>query len=147
MSRKRKLFLAAGLAVLAYSAVVHAGEPQITVYKSPTCGCCTKWVDHLKENGLAVESVDVGDLNRIKAMVGVTPELASCHTAIVDGFVIEGHVPAADIKRLLTERPEVKGLTVPGMPHGSPGMETGRQDSYRVLTFDADGNTQVFARY
>ena len=147
MSRHRKLFLAAGLAVLAYGAVVHAAEPEITVYKSPTCGCCTEWVDHLKENGLEGESVDVRDLNRIKAMVGVSPELASCHTALVDGYVIEGHVPARDIKRLLTERPDVKGLTVPGMPHGSPGMETGRQDSYQVLTFDAEGNTQEFARY
>lgn len=147
MSRQRKLFLAADLAALAYGAVVHAAEPEITVYKTPTCGCCTKWVDHLKENGLEVESVDVRDLNRLKATAGVTPELASCHTAMVDGYVIEGHVPAADIKRLLTERPEVGGVTVPGMPHGSPGMETGRQDSYQVLTFDDDGNTRVFARY
>ncbi len=147
MSRQRKLFLAAGLAALAYGAAVHAAEPEITVYKSPTCECCTKWVDHLQENGLEVKSVDVRDLNRVKAMAGVSPELASCHTAMVDGYVIEGHVPADDIKRLLTERPEVRGLTVPGMPHGSPGMETGRQDSYQVLTFDADGNTRVFARY
>lgn len=101
MSRQRKLFLAADLAALAYGAVVHAAEPEITVYKTPTCGCCTKWVDHLKENGLEVESVDVRDLNRLKATAGVTPELASCHTAMVDGYVIEGHVPAADIKRLL----------------------------------------------
>jgi hypothetical protein len=147
MSRQRKLFLAAGLAVLACGTVVHAAEPEITVYKTPTCGCCTKWVDHLQENGLEVNSVDVRDLNRVKAMAGVSPELASCHTAMVDGYVIEGHVPADDIKRLLTERPEVRGLAVPGMPHGSPGMETGRRDSYQVLTFDAHGNTRVFARY
>ncbi|MFO8151971.1 DUF411 domain-containing protein [Thioalkalivibrio sp.] len=147
MSRQRRLFLAAGLALLAYGGVVHAAEPEITVYKTPTCGCCTKWVDHLQENGLEVKSVDVRSLNRIKALAGVSPELASCHTAMVDGYVIEGHVPAEDIKRLLAERPEVRGLTVPGMPHGSPGMETGRQDAYQVLTFDADGNTGVFARY
>lgn len=147
MSRQRTMSLVFGLALLAYGAVVHAAEPEITVYKSPTCGCCTKWVDHLKEKGFEVESVDVRDLNRIKVMAEVNPELASCHTAVVDGYVIEGHVPADDIKRLLMERPEVKGLTVPGMPHGSPGMETGRQDPYQVLTFDADGNTGVFARY
>ena len=121
--------------------------PVVTVYKSPTCGCCNDWVDHLKENGFEVKTHDSNNMGGIKQRLGVTPQLASCHTAMVDGYVIEGHVPARDIKRLLEQRPKVTGLTVPGMPMGSPGMEGHRVDKYDVLTFDKAKNTEVFSRY
>ncbi len=121
-------------------------EP-VTVYKSPTCGCCSKWVRHLQDNGFEVDAVNRNDMNSIKSQAGVPRQLASCHTAIIGGYVIEGHVPAADIKRLLNGRPAVAGLTVPGMPMGSPGMEGPRQDRYNVLTLDKAGDSTVFSRY
>lgn len=122
--------------------------PEITVYKSATCGCCKKWVSHLRDNGFKVKPVDVQDIVSVKKRHGLTPELASCHTALVDGYIVEGHVPAADIQRLLRERPSVKGLAVPGMPVGSPGMEQGgRKDPYTVLSFTAEGETRVYNRY
>lgn len=126
---------------------VQAGLEPITVYKSPTCGCCIKWVRHLEDNGFKVEAINRKDMSVIKSENGVPRRLASCHTAIIDGYVIEGHVPAADIKRLLKERPDVTGLTAPGMPMGSPGMEGPRQDRYDVLTFTREGDTTVFSRY
>lgn len=122
-------------------------EDTITVYKSPTCGCCKKWISHLEENGFKVEARDTNDLNKYKLEAGLKPGLASCHTAFIDGYAIEGHVPASDIKRLLAERPAVKGLTVPGMPMGSPGMEGPRKDRYSVLTFDDAGKTTVFSSH
>ena len=137
------LFLAAAL--LSTSAL--AADPKITVYKSPTCGCCTKWVSHLQENGFEVETTDLKDLSLAKSMSGITPEQASCHTAKVGGYVIEGHVPAEDIKRLLVERPDARGLIVPGMPKGSPGMEHPNPDHYQVLLLGNDGSTAVFAEH
>ncbi len=123
-------------------------SPTITVYKSPTCGCCNKWITHLQNNGFHVVARDVDDVVPYKQRTGLTPQLASCHTAFIDGYAIEGHVPARDIKRLLDERPAVQGLTVPGMPIGSPGMEQGnRKDPYEVLTFDKTGEAAVFSRY
>lgn len=119
----------------------------ITVYKSPTCGCCTKWVSHLQENGFEVETIDLQDMNSVKEEVGISRQLASCHTAKAGDYVIEGHVPAGDIKRLLKERPDVAGLTVPGMPMGSPGMEGHRKDNYDVLTFTRTGETAVFSSH
>jgi hypothetical protein len=121
-------------------------EP-ITVYKSPSCGCCSKWVQHLQDNGFMVESINRNDMNSVKSDAGIPRQLASCHTAIISGYVLEGHVPATDIKRLLKERPDVAGLAVPGMPMGSPGMEGHRQDRYEVLTFTETGGTAVFSRY
>lgn len=123
------------------------GLESITVYKSPTCGCCGKWVRHLQDNGFEVETIDQHDLGGVKSEAGIPRLLASCHTAIIGGYVIEGHVPATDIKRLLKERPDVTGLIVPGMPMGSPGMEGSRQDPYEVLTFTPSGETTVFSRY
>jgi hypothetical protein len=117
----------------------------ITVYKSPYCGCCTQWEDHLRENGFNVKSEPVSDLVPIKAKYGVTQQLAACHTAVVEGYVVEGHVPADLIKRLVQEKPQVAGLAVPGMPQGSPEMEQGLKEPYDVLTFDANGNTAVYA--
>ncbi|MBP53687.1 DUF411 domain-containing protein [Marinobacter sp.] len=120
----------------------------IHVYKSPTCGCCTDWVDHLKENGFKVEVTETNNLNPIKIDAGLTPSLASCHTAFVGDYVIEGHVPANDIHRLIAEAPKAKGLSVPGMPAGSPGMEVGgRKDHYQVLMFNDSGQTKVFAEH
>lgn len=120
-----------------------AGE--IVVYKSPSCGCCKAWVNHLQENGFSVEVHDKEDMNPIKVDREVPRHLQSCHTAEVGGYVVEGHVPADLITRLLQEKPKVKGVAVPGMPMGSPGMEGPRKDAYQVLTFQEDGSTTVYA--
>ena len=128
---------------------VAADLPTITVYKSPTCGCCSKWVDHLEANGFTVKTTDMPDVTPVKQRFGLPGSLASCHTAVVDGYAIEGHVPAADVKRLLEERPDITGLAVPGMPIGSPGMEIeGRPvDRYDVIAFDRRGGQEVFASH
>ena len=120
----------------------------ISVYKTPTCGCCKKWVDHLRENGFTVETHDQPSLTALKQEQGVPKGAEACHTALVDGYVIEGHVPAQDVARLLEERPAaVRGLVVPGMPLGSPGMEADRTEPYSVLAFDDTGRVSTFARY
>ena len=123
-----------------------ADPTTIQVYKTPTCGCCTLWIDHLRASGFVVEATDLPDLRTLKAMNGVPNELSSCHTATVDGYVIEGHVPASDIRRLLAERPKIAGLAVPGMPMGSPGMEhpdATRHEAYDVIAFGGqDGGGQ-----
>lgn len=150
--RKKSLYFS-GVAVLlllvAGFFVVRATDaqdlPAITVYKSPSCGCCAKWVDHLEENGFDVKSIDTPDVNPTKMQHGVPGELASCHTALVDGYVVEGHVPADVIKKMLEEEPEIVGLAVPGMPMGSPGMEGSRVDNYDVIAFQKDGTRSVFA--
>ena len=128
--------------------IAPAFATEITVYKSATCGCCKEWVKHLQANGFSVKAHDVPDIMPYKTANGVPATLGSCHTAKVGGYVIEGHVPANDIKRLLKERPPVSGLAVPGMPSGSPGMEQGgHKDRYDVLTFDKQGKTGVYTRY
>ena len=128
--------------------VAITGEAQeIQVYKTATCDCCSGWVDHLKRNGFAVKVKDLEDLDLIKRMAGVGDALESCHTAFVAGYAIEGHVPAGDIKRLLKEKPSARGLAVPGMPGGAPGMESADKEPYEVLIFDAIGGTKVYARY
>lgn len=119
----------------------------VTVYKSPTCTCCTAWVDHVRQNGFAVVAIDTTDLEAVKRRYGVAPEHAACHTAIVGGYVVEGHVPADDIRRLLAQRPPVTGLAVPGMPVGSPGMEGAYKQAYEVLAFTRGKSTSVFARH
>ncbi len=123
--------------------------PEITVYKSPTCGCCTEWEEHLRSEGFSVISHEKNDMNSIKQSLGVQPHLASCHTATIGDYVIEGHVPAADIKRLLSEKPKVAGLTAPGMPRHSPGMQPpGEKPSgYDVLAFNKKGKTKLFTQY
>ena len=139
--------LAAAVALAAFiAATTPAGAEQAVVYKSPTCGCCSAWVDHLREQGFDVEANDVADVAQYKREHGVPYDLGSCHTAVIGGYVIEGHVPAADIRRLLAERPDIAGLAVPGMPSGSPGMP-GPAQSYAVIAFDRDGNQQVYARH
>lgn len=141
---------AANAGNLSVTANASAGKAaQITVYKSPTCGCCEGWIDHLRDEGFDVAARDRENMQPIKQSAGVPANLQSCHTALVDGYVIEGHVPAADIKRLLTERPEVAGLTAPGMPMKSPGMQSPGlpPKGYDVLSFDKHGKTVVFTRY
>ncbi len=124
-----------------------SAKPEVTVYKSPTCGCCSKWVDHMRASGFAVKTVDVEDVSAVKRTHGVPPRVGSCHTALVDGYVVEGHVPADAVARLLRERPDVAGLAVPGMPIGSPGMEVGdRRDPYSIFSFDKTGRFVVYER-
>lgn len=135
------LALAAGLGCGAPA----AGPIEMTVYKSPTCGCCGKWISYLEENGFSIESHDVKDVAPIKRLHGVPQELGSCHTALVGDYVVEGHVPAADIQRLLEEAPDVTGIAVPGMPIGSPGMEGPNPEAYRVVSFSEGGRTGDFA--
>jgi len=147
MNRFKELTLGLFLGTALLSTSALAEDPKVMVYKSPTCGCCTKWVSHLKENGFEVETTDLQDLRMIKSMSGIKPEQASCHTAKVGGYVIGGHVPADDIKRLLAERPEARGLILPGMPKGSPGMEVPQPDHYQVLLLGNDGSTAVFAEH
>ena len=124
-----------------------SAKAEITVYKSPRCGCCGGWVSHLRRNGYAVKVFHKDDLDAIKRKAGVTDNLASCHTAFVSSYAIEGHVPAASIDRLLAELPSVRGLAVPGMPGGSPGMESADKEPYAVLAFDNKGRTQLYDRY
>lgn len=170
---RRTVMLAFGLLLAGYATTMSAGwaqEPQqtIEVYKSPSCGCCSKWVAHLRGHGFAVETKDTDNVDEVKARHRVPRQLHGCHTALVAGYVIEGHVPAADVQRLLNERPAVLGLAVAGMPIGSPGMEVDvkslrpvdpsaasrpippsiiKPQPYDVVAFTEDGGTRVFATY
>lgn len=136
------------IGIAAPAAWAGSGMPVVDVYKSPTCGCCSKWVDHLKANGFTVRSHDTQNVVAHKARLGVPAGYGSCHTAHVNGYLVEGHVPAKEIKRLLKEKPPVRGLAVPAMPMGSPGMETtGHKDSYDVFVVNRDGSTQTYAHY
>ena len=139
----------AALAVLGLGISTSAQKPAtVEVYKDPTCGCCALWVKHLEGAGFTTRVTETQDMAAVKQKHGVPSKAASCHTAIVDGYVIEGHVPAADVRRLLKERPAVVGLAVPGMPIGSPGMEVGStKQPYSVLAFDKAGQTTVFSSY
>lgn len=120
----------------------------LVVYKDPNCGCCGKWAEHMETHGFSVENIIESDLSARKRELGVPPRMWSCHTAVIDGYVIEGHVPAADVERLLGERPKARGLAVPGMPLGSPGMEQGsRRQAYDVLLFGGAEGLQVFNHY
>jgi hypothetical protein len=118
----------------------------VVVYKTPTCGCCNDWVDHVEEHGFTVVTHDLDDLTLIKQQLGVPAGRISCHTAVVRGYTVEGHVPADLIQRMLAEKPRFRGLTVPGMPVGSPGMEGPWKQDYDVLSFDERGNVEVYAR-
>jgi hypothetical protein len=128
-----------------------ASTPEVQVWKTPTCGCCKDWIQHLQDNGFTVRATDVPDTAPVRARAGIPARLGSCHTALVGGYAIEGHVPARDIQRLLREKPRAIGITVPGMPIGSPGMDGAAygnvRQPYEVLLVRADGSTEVFARY
>jgi hypothetical protein len=134
----RRSFLAGLAAILLSPARAAAGahKPRVTVHKDPDCGCCSSWADHLKAEGFPVTIIETRDLNAVRARLGVPDDLAGCHTAELDGFVVEGHVPARAIERLLRERPQAEGLAVPGMPLGSPGMG-GQPETYDVILFGA----------
>ena len=136
------------LAVLG-SLRVRAADNEITVYKTPACGCCSKWVDHLKENGFQVTVQDVESIAEYSRRHGVPDAARSCHIGVVGGYAIEGHVPAAEIQRLLKERPQAKGIAVPGMPIGSPGMDFpgGPPGRYSVVMIGEDGKTSVYQQY
>jgi hypothetical protein len=135
-------------AMIAAAAAAPTESLTVTVYKSPTCGCCRAWVDHMQQNGFRVVSIDTSDMAAVKKSFGVREEHGSCHTAKVGDYVLEGHVPAVDVKRLLAEKPQVAGLAVPGMPAGSPGMEVGgMKDPYDVVAWTKGGATSVFAKH
>lgn len=139
------VLLASSMTTMAEEAV--SGK-EMTVYRSPTCGCCGKWIEHAKQNHFVIKDIVTDDMQAIKQKYGVPEKLASCHTAIVDGYVIEGHVPAADIDKLLKTKPKVTGISAPGMPMGSPGMEMGgKAADYDVVSFDNAGNVQVFSTH
>lgn len=129
-------------------AAAHTPVSVVTVYKSPSCGCCQKWVDYLVASGFQVKTVDLDDMSEIKAASGVPRSLQTCHTAVVEGYVVEGHVPADALKKLLHDRPKVAGIAVAGMPVGSPGMEVPGTPAqpYEVIAWDKAGKASVFAR-
>lgn len=152
----RRSLLALGVALLSSPALVmasspiEAAAPLVRVWKDPYCGCCNDWIVHLEQHGFRVEAFDLGN-RTMRSRLGMPEALGSCHTAVVQGYVIEGHVPAADIQRLLKDRPEALGLSVPGMPIGSPGMDAPifgeEHEAYDVLLVKRDGTTEVWAHY
>ena len=145
---KKVAILLALLGVLGSGAIALTQEPPaMTVWKSPWCGCCGKWVEHMEAAGFEVQVEEVEDLGLVKRMAAVPEDLQSCHTARVGGYTVEGHVPASDILRLLDERPDTLGLVVPGMPFGSPGMENGQHDPYDVLMLKPGGETEIFSSH
>ena len=150
---RRKLLVLGGVGAVASFAAASpwlsaaSAQPVVDVSRSPSCGCCGDWITHMRKAGFTVNDRLIDDLAPLKAQLGVPADLQSCHTAVVDGYAIEGHVPAEDVRRLLSERPAATGLAVPGMPLGSPGMEVGgRAESYEVILFTTSGR-RVFARH
>jgi hypothetical protein len=135
------------LILVALTPAIAADLPVVQVYKSPTCSCCSKWVEHLRKNGFTVDVTNVSDVTPIKKANSVPPSLSSCHTALIDGYIIEGHVPVEDIFKLLKERPAVAGIAVPGMPIGSPGMEGRNPQPFKVIAFGTDGKTTEFSSH
>jgi hypothetical protein len=143
--RKRALFFTP-LTLIACAEL--AAAQTIEVVKSPYCGCCGQWVEYLRAEGFEVKVVEAEDVTPAAAQAGVPDDLRSCHTATIAGYAVEGHVPAADIRRLLAERPDAAGIAVPGMPIGSPGMEQGnRKQAYQTMLFARDGRRRVFAQH
>jgi hypothetical protein len=126
-----------------------AAATKVTVYKTSSCGCCRLWVDHMKSNGFDVQAMDVSaaDVRAVSKAAGLKDEDTSCHTSKIGNYTVEGHVPAADIKRLLQEKPAIAGLSAPGMPQGSPGMEQGVKEPYDVIAFKKDGTSTVYAKH
>lgn len=148
---RRFAIAAAAVLMIAGTVGITAQGRQATVevYKSPTCGCCSKWVDHLRSHGFVVRTTDTDAVDELKTKHGVPRQARSCHTGLVGGYVVEGHVPAADVQRLLKERPAIAGIAVPGMPIGSPGMEVPgvKPQGFNVIAFAKDGSTRVFASH
>ena len=137
-----------GLATLGGVPTAVAADDEVVMYKDPNCGCCGKWAEHMREHGFKVKEVATAEMGQVKGEAGVPQALGSCHTARVGGYVVEGHVPATDVRRMLTEKPAIAGISAPGMPMGSPGMEGPYPaDRYDVVSFDAQGRTAVFASH
>ncbi|MGI9290983.1 MAG: DUF411 domain-containing protein [Gammaproteobacteria bacterium] len=147
LNRRKLLWQTAALAALPLSVAVAEEKIQVKVWKTPTCGCCSKWVDHMQAAGFAVDASNIQDVNVYKAQFGLPPELASCHTALVDGYVVEGHVPPADVVRMLEKRPTIAGIAVPGMPLGSPGMESPTPENYQTVAFTKEGEMSLWAQH
>jgi hypothetical protein len=144
----RRWFMLAAAATFAAGALPAGAQqkPRVTMYKNPACGCCGEWAKHMEANGFQVETRMVSDVMPVKRKFGVPDALASCHTAEVNGYALEGHVPAADVWRLLRQRPKVTGLAVPGMPVGAPGMEQGPAQRYATIAFNGN-EKRVFAQH
>ena len=137
-----------GLTTLGGISTAVAADDEVVMYKDPNCGCCGKWAEHMREHGFKVNEVATTQMGQVKGEAGVPQALGSCHTARVGGYVVEGHVPAADVRRMLTEKPAIAGISAPGMPMGSPGMEGPYPaDRYDVVSFDAQGRTAVYASH
>ena len=134
------------LLAMAFSPLAMATNA-ITVYHDPACGCCVAWISYLRAQGYTVTAHKDQSMATVKTRLGVPPDAASCHTALIDGYVIEGHVPVEDIRRLLAEHPDARGLAAPGMPMGSPGMEMGKPERYYVVFIEQDGSSRVFATH
>lgn len=154
MNRMRLPLLARGLAAIAVTVTIGlsppvlAGADEVIMYKDPNCGCCGKWAEHMRVAGFTVKEVASERMDLVKEDAGVPQALGSCHTAKVGGYVVEGHVPASDVRRMLTEKPAIRGLSAPGMPLGSPGMEGPyAAERYDVVSFDDTGRSTVFARH
>jgi hypothetical protein len=150
--RRITLVAVCGVAIAAVlltpTAEAASAAPEITVYRDPSCSCCGGWIDYLAAQGFQPTNIPTPNVDALKQQYGVPEDLTSCHTAIVNGYVIEGHVPVDDIKRLLAEQPNVAGITVPGMPVGTPGMESGdEREPFTVFSFDQQGNTEIFNQY
>jgi hypothetical protein len=147
MNRRRlvRLMGSVAVAMLAPAPLYAQSGQAVTVYKEPTCGCCGGWVRHMTKAGFAVTALDVSNIGAIKTKFGIPDALATCHTAEVEGYLVEGHVPAVVVERLLRERPKAKGVAVPGMPLGAPGMENPLHETYEVILFGDNGQS-VFVR-
>jgi hypothetical protein len=145
--KRRQFSILALASTLGLPALARAAAPVIDVYKSESCGCCGAWVEHLKANGFATRVTNVENPSDYRERAGIPNELGSCHTGMVAGYALEGHVPAAEIKRLLLEKPKARGLAVPGMPLGAPGMEGPRKDPYEVFLVDSAGHASVYKKY
>lgn len=147
LDRRTMLGLLAA-AIPAAACAKPAKAAELKIFKSPYCGCCGAWVDHVKASGLRTVVHEMEDVTPMARKLGVPDAMRSCHTAVIDGYFVEGHVPAADIRKLLRERPKARGLAVPGMPIGSPGMEQGgRRDAFDTLIVDRNGASRVFTRH
>ncbi|MEA1071789.1 DUF411 domain-containing protein [Sphingomonas sp. LY29] len=143
---RKTLLHTIALATFFIGSAAHAAT--MTVYKSPTCGCCAKWIEHVQKNGFTTKVVETQDMAAVKAKAGIPDAQRSCHTTMVGGYVVEGHVPASDIKRLLAQKPKARGIAVAGMPMGSPGMEHGdHREPYKTMLIGTDGKTKVFASH
>lgn len=146
MTIRKALTGAIAFAALSLGATAHAAT--MTVFKSPTCGCCAKWIEHVEKHGVTVKTINTDEMSAVKKRLGVPAAVGSCHTATIGGYVVEGHVPAADIKRLLATKPKARGVAVAGMPMGSPGMEHGNhREPYATMLIGKDGKATVFARH